>query len=502
MEPIEMIERLSRGDSVKFPHNANTLEYAQELDGQERFRSFREQFRIPTKSSLKRKAIVPGQVQRLDRSGHETSVINGKTTANGVNGAHEDWKNDTECIYFCGNSLGCQPKLVSQYLQTHLQTWAEHGVNGHFTDFEGSPLTAWQDMAESCAKKSAAIVGADASEVVVMNTLTVNLQLLMASFYRPTEKRHKIVCEWKPFPSDYYAIESHIQWHGLDPATSIILLHPDDGYLITTESILHTIDEHADSIALLLLPGIQYYTGQLFDIPTITRYAQARNIVVGWDLAHAAGNVPLQLHEWNVDFAVWCTYKYLNAGPGAIAGAFVHARHGKVDYADGQDKPKFRHRLAGWYSGDKKYRFLMDNVLRPTAGAGGFQLSNPSIIDLATLSAALDTFNQTDMSQKREKSLLLTSYAEYLLYQILARDRSSTAPFQIITPKDPLQRGAQLSVLLRKGLLEKVGKAFEREGVVCDQRKPDVIRVAPVPMYNTFEDVWRFMDILEKAIAC
>jgi kynureninase len=302
--------------------------------------------------------------------------------------------------------------------------------------------------------------------------------------------------------SEQYAIESHIQWHGLDAKKSMVLLHPaDNDYLITTEKALGTIDEHADSTALLLLPGIQYYTGQLFDIPTITAYAQARGIVVGWDLAHAAGNVPLKLHDWNVDFAVWCTYKYLNAGPGSIAGAFVHARHGDVEYTNEHDKPNFRHRLAGWYGGDKKYRFLMDNVFRPIPGAGGFQLSNPSIMDLASLSAALETFNQMDMQAKREKSLLLTAYAEYLLYRILGRDRSSTAPFRIISPKDPLQRGAQLSVLMREGLMEKIGQAFKDEGIVCDQRKPDVIRVAPVPMYNTFEDVCRFMDILEKAIA-
>jgi kynureninase len=280
----------------------------------------------------------------------------------------------------------------------------------------------------------------------------------------------------------------------------MVLLHPDDGYLITTEKILQIIDEHAESTTLLLLPGIQYYTGQLFDIPTITKYAKERGLVVGWDLAHAAGNVPLELHDWDVDFAVWCTYKYMNAGPGSIAGAFVHAKHGRVDFTSENEALKFRHRLAGWYGNDKKSRFLMDNVFRPTAGAQGFQLSNPSIVDLTSLSAALETFNEADMKAKREKSLLLTAYAEYLLYQILSRDRNSTAAFRIITPKDPLQRGAQLSVLLRKGLLEKVGQAFKEEGVVCDQRKPDVIRVAPVPMYNTFEDVWRFMDILSRVV--
>lgn len=279
----------------------------------------------------------------------------------------------------------------------------------------------------------------------------------------------------------------------------MILLHPEQDQIILTAQVLRTIDEHASSAALLLLPGIQYYTGQLFDITKITAYAQSRGIVVGWDLAHAAGNVPLQLHDWNVDFAVWCTYKYLNAGPGSIAGAFVHARHGAVEGS--VHEPEFCHRLAGWYGGNKKYRFLMDNVFRPTPGAQGFQVSNPSIVDLASLSAALDTFNQTNMRELRQKSLLLTAYAEFLLEQILAQRQDAVAAFRIITPADPLQRGAQLSVLLRDGLLEKIGQTFKSEGIVCDQRKPDVIRVAPVPMYNTFEELWRFMDVLRTAIA-
>lgn len=280
----------------------------------------------------------------------------------------------------------------------------------------------------------------------------------------------------------------------------MVEIQPDDNFYIPTEKILSVIDQHASDTALLLLPGIQYYSGQLFDIPRITRYAHERGIVVGWDLAHAAGNVELRLHDWDVDFAVWCTYKYINAGPGAIAGAFVHERHGRVEHAD-DGQFVFRPRLAGWYGGDKAIRFNMAKTFQPTNGAGGFQVSNPSVIDLASLSAALSVFNQTSMAALREKSLLLTAYTEHLLNNILAaQSGAEQPPFRIITPKNPLERGTQLSVLLRPGLLEHVGKALKEGSVVCDQRKPDVIRVAPVPLYCTFLDVWRFAEIFLRAI--
>jgi kynureninase len=300
-----------------------------------------------------------------------------------------------------------------------------------------------------------------------------------------------------------YAIESQIRWHGLDPAKSMIEIQPEDNFCIPTERILSVIDEHASETALLLLPGIQYYSGQLFDIPRITQYAQKMGIVVGWDLAHAAGNVELRLHDWNVDFAVWCTYKYINAGPGSIAGAFVHERHGNVEYNRDDGQFVFRHRLAGWYGGDKSVRFNMDKNFQPTPGAGGFQLSNPSVIELASLSAALSVFNQTSMSALRSKSLLLTAYTEYLLNDILATQsgrNEDEAPFKIITPNNPMERGSQLSLLLRPGLLEHVGKALKEGSVVCDQRKPDVIRVAPVPLYCTFSDVWKFTEIFRHAL--
>ena len=269
--------------------------------------------------------------------------------------------------------------------------------------------------------------------------------------------------------------------------------------LIPTEKVLRTIDEHADETALLLLPGIQYYSGQLFDIPRITAYAKERGIVVGWDLAHAAGNVELKLHDWDVDFACWCTYKYINAGPGAIAGAFVHEKHGKVEWADG--RPTYRPRLMGWYGGDKSVRFNMDNMFVPTPGAAGYQASNPSAIDLASLSAALSVFNKTSMADLRSKALVITAYAEHLLNQMLTEQPAGEKPlFGIITPSDPLQRGTQLSVLLREGLLERVTQALEENAVICDKRKPDVIRVAPVPLYTRFEDVWKFMQVLRGAL--
>lgn len=361
---------------------------------------------------------------------------------------------------------------------------------------EESPLTPWQDMAEQCAKQSADIVGSSPHEIVIMNTLTINLHMMMASFYKPTEKRHKIILEWRPFPSDYYAIESQIVWHGLDPEKSMVKIQPDENSLIPTERILKTIDEHADETALLLLPGIQYYSGQFFDMPRITAHAKAKGITVGWDLAHAAGNVELKLHDWDVDFACWCTYKYINAGPGSIAGAFVHEKHGKVEWPEGSDgRPSYRPRLMGWYGGDKSVRFLMDNKFVPTPGAQGYQASNPSAIDLASLSGALSVFNKTSMHELRSKALVLTAYAEHLL------DQFPEGAFKILTPRDPMQRGTQLSVMLaNQEMHDKVSAALEENGVMCDKRKPNVIRVAPVPLYSRFEDVWRFMQILRSAL--
>jgi kynureninase len=270
------------------------------------------------------------------------------------------------CIYFCGNSLGLQPRAISEYVQIQLDTWASIGVHGHFRDLEDSPLTQWQLLAEHASEQTAPLVGALPSEIAIMGSLTTNLHILMGSFYVPTASRNKIILDWKAFPSDNYAVESQIQSHGYDPKECMVMIGPKEGeYEISTESILALIDEHASTTALILLPGIQYYTAQFFDIKTITKYAQDKGLLIGWDMAHAAGNVPLQLHDWNVDFAAWCTYKYMNAGPGSIAGVFINERHGKVDYSQGQDKPIFRHRWAGWYGGDQVGRFDMDNSKAP-----------------------------------------------------------------------------------------------------------------------------------------
>ncbi|KAM0549469.1 hypothetical protein ACHAPJ_009455 [Fusarium lateritium] len=496
MELSAFVDRLRSGASPKFPHDANSLEFARHLDSQDKLSHLRDEFVLPTKKSLKKQA--------LDGSIPNGAAHNGTNGTNGHSNGHSNGQNgtsdDSECIYFVGNSLGAQPKAVREYLNAQLETWASIGVNGHFSTLGNSPLTAWQDLAEDCAIKSADIVGASPHEIVIMNTLTANLHLLMASFYKPNEKRHKVILEWKPFPSDHYAIESQVVWHGLDPEKSMVKIHPNEDYIITTDLILSTIDEHAEDTALLLLPGIQYYSGQLFDIPRITAYAQAKGIVVGWDLAHAAGNVELKLHDWNVDFACWCTYKYINAGPGSIAGAYVHERHGKVEFKDDSGKATYRPRLMGWYGGDKSVRFNMDNNFIPTAGAQGYQVSNPSAIDLASLSGALSVFNKTTMHDLRSKALVLTAYSEYLLDQILSESSDEEPLFRVITPRDPLQRGTQLSVLLRDGLLDNVSAALEENAVICDKRKPGVIRVAPVPLYSRFEDVWKFMQILRSAL--
>lgn len=304
-----------------------------------------------------------------------------------------------------------------------------------------------------------------------------------------------------------YAVESQLQYHGLDVEASMILVEPPtkDSPILSTEHILSVIDQHASETALLLLPGIQFYTGQFFDIPTITKHAQSKGIVVGWDLAHAVGNVALQMHDWNVDFAVWCTYKYLNCGPGSIGGCFVHERHGQVTTPEDagpnkQQKLQFRPRLSGWWGSSKSSRFEMTNEFHPISGAAGFQLSNPSVADTTAVRASLDVFKQTSMSELRNRSLKLTGYLEKLL-DLLAeeQDKELGRCFSIITPRSPAERGVQLSVLLSPGLLESVMESFEAEGVVVDERRPDVVRVAPTPLYNTYCDVFDFIQVFRKA---
>ncbi|BDD58179.1 Kynureninase 1, variant 2 [Monascus purpureus] len=342
----------------------------------------------------------------------------------------------------------------------------------------------------------APVVGALQSEVAVMGTLTANIHLLMASFYRPTKENYKIILEGKAFPSDHFAVESQIQHHGLDPKDAMVLIEPEDptNPILGTEQILRVIDDNASDAALILLPAIQFYTGQYFDIKKITAHAHSKGLLIGWDCAHAAGNVGLRLHDWDVDFAAWCTYKYLNSGPGGMAGLFVHERHGQVNPGKDSETVSFRPRLTGWWGSDKATRFLMNNKFFPQPGAAGYQLSNPSVLDMNAVVASLQLFNQTSMADVRKKSLDLTGYLEHLLLT-LPFDFPNGKPFKIMTPANPAERGAQLSLLLTPGLLDSVLESLEQNGVVVDERKPDVIRVAPAPLFNTYTEVWEFCQI-------
>lgn len=386
--------------------------------------------------------------------------------------------NGQECIYLCGNSLGLQPKTVPEKVEQELKDWAELGVEGHL-----HARNPWIRYHEFLAESTARLVGANPPEVVVMNSLTVNLHLMMVSFYRPTPSRYKILIEAGAFPSDQYAVKSQLQFHGYVPAEGLIELPLRKGEALhRTEDIEAFIEREGESIALLLLGGVNYYTGQAFDMERITRIAHAKGCAVGLDLAHAVGNIELQLHNWEVDFAVWCSYKYLNGGPGAIAGCFVHDKH-----ADKPGMPRF----AGWWGHNKETRFLMGPDFVPISGAEGWQLSNPPILPLAALRASMEIFDAAGMKRLREKSRLLTGYLEFLVDQ-LGGDKVA-----IITPRDENQRGCQLSLVVRNNGKE-VYQKLTAEGVICDWREPDVIRVAPVPLYNSFMDVFRFAEILKK----
>lgn len=384
-------------------------------------------------------------------------------------------------LYFCGNSLGLQPKNVRAYIEQELLDWENLGVEGHF-----HAKHPWMPYHEFLTEKMANIVGAKPIEVVVMNTLTVNLHLMMVSFYRPTKTKYKIVIEKNAFPSDQYAVQSQINFHGLDCKDALVELAPRENEdIIFTEDIEKVIAEQGDSIALIMLGGVNYYTGQAFDMKRITEIAHQKNIVVGFDLAHAAGNLFLQLHDWNVDFAVWCSYKYLNSGPGGIAGCFVHEKH-----ATDKTLPRF----AGWWSNDKQKRFLMQPEFNAIDGAEGWQLSNPSILAMASLRASLDIFDEVGMEKLAEKSKQLTAYLEFLINELKNDD------IEIITPKDTKQRGAQLSIRIKNS-----NKNFFHQltatGVVCDWREPDVIRLAPVPIYNSFLDVYQFVQKLKLVLS-
>ena len=411
-------------------HYENTLAFAQNLDRQDPLRHYRDQFLFPQ-------------------------------------------HNGRPVLYFCGNSLGLQPKTVRPALLAELDHWAAHGVEGHF---RGD--MPWMHYHTFLTAQTARLVGALPHEVVVMNTLTVNLHLMMATFYRPTPGRYKIIMEAGAFPSDQYALESQARWHGLDPDDAIVEVAPRPGeHTLRNEDIVAVIDREGPRTALVLFGGVNYYTGQFYDLAAITAAAHRAGAYAGFDLAHAAGNLQLQMHDWGADFAVWCSYKYLNAGPGGPSGVFIHERHG-----NNSALPRF----AGWWGHDASERFQMRKGFKPMRGAEGWQLSNAQVLSFAAHKASLDLFDAAGMEALRAKSKLLTGYLEFVLDAI---NRSQNL-FRIITPRDPEARGCQISALTGdrgKNLFDYLAE----NGVIADWREPNVIRFAPVPLYNSVEDIWQ-----------
>ena len=417
----------------------NNLAYAQDQDKKDALAAYRDQFHIP-KDDL------------------------GK-----------DW------LYFTGNSLGLQPKQTQAYIQQELDDWAKYGVEGHF-----EAKNPWMPYHEFLTETMAEVVGAKNSEVVVMNTLTTNLHMLMVSFYRPTTKKFKIVIESDAFPSDRYAVQSQLKFHGFDPEEGLVEWKPRKGEeLLQIEDLEKIVEEQGDEIALLLIGGVNYYTGQFIDLKRIAQIGHAKECVVGIDLAHGAGNIEANLHDSGVDFAAWCTYKYLNSGPGSLAGLFVHERH-----QHDRDLPRF----AGWWNHNKETRFNMRQPFDVMPGAEGWQLSNPPILSMAAIRSSLDMFKEVGMSALREKSERLTGYFEFLL------DSLDSEQIKIITPRDPKRRGCQLSIQV-KNADKSLHKKLTENNIITDWREPDVIRCAPVPLYNTYEDVYRMVAKLKDLLS-
>lgn len=382
-----------------------------------------------------------------------------------------------DCVYFCGNSLGLQPNSVQYLMEQELKDWAKYGVEGHF-----QARNPWFSYHELFSKSLAKIVGAKAEEVVAANTLTVNLHLLMLSFYKPKGNRKKIIMEAGAFPSDQYAVETQIRLHGLNPEEDIIELKPKLGaHVLEEEDIIQAIRDAGADLALVLMSGVNYYTGQYYPLAKIAATAHEVGALCGFDLAHAVGNVPLSLHDWGADFACWCSYKYLNSGPGGVGGIYVHEKWGN-------DADTFR--LGGWWGNDPKERFQMKKGFFPAKGAASWQMSNAPIFNMVAHRASLDIFDKVNMEALRTKSLRLTGYLAFLLGTLTHLD------FEIITPQNPEQRGAQLSLLFGQSG-RKVFEILSSKGVIADWREPNVIRIAPVPMYNSFEDVYRFYAILK-----
>lgn len=419
----------------------NTREFAQSLDAQDELRHYRDEFHFPH--------------------------VNGK-----------------QVIYFTGNSLGLQPRRTKTYVDEVMNDWANLAVEGHF--YADKP---WWDYQERFAAPLSGIVGAKPTEVGVMNTLTVNLHLLMVSFYNPTPQKYKIICEEKAFPSDQYMFQSQVKFHGFDPKDAIVEIKRREGEAnIRLEDILAKIDEVGNELALVLIGGVNYYTGQVFDMKTITAAGQKHGAYVGWDLAHAAGNIKLNLHDWNVDFAAWCSYKYMNSGPGNASGFFVHEKH---------HNDKELKRFAGWYGHNKERRFKMEPDFDPVHGADGWQVSNLPILSLAPYLASVEMFAEVGMDKLIAKRNLITSYLEFILHEI---DKElEGADFEILTPSSQEERGCQLSVYLH-GQGRELFERLMKNGVITDWREPNVIRLAPAPFYCSFEDMYEFGQILKQSI--
>lgn len=419
-----------------------TLEFAQALDEQDPLKNYREQFHFPDLGT-------------------------------------------PQMTYFSGHSLGLQPKTVKAAVELELDDWARFGVEGHF-----HATNPWYSYHERLTPPMASIVGARDSEVVCMNSLTTNIHLLFVSFYRPTKERYKIISEARMFPSDRYLLETQVRYHGFDPEDAIVEISPREGeWTIRTEDILEVVDAHADQLALLFFGGVNYFTGQVFDMPTLTRAAHAVGAVAGFDLAHAAGNVPLALHDWDVDFAAWCSYKYLNSSPGNVGAIFVHERHGS-----NPDLPRF----GGWWGHDKSTRFQMKSGFRPMQGAEGWQLSNVPVLGMSAMKASIDIFAEVGMRALREKSEKLTGYLEYTI-DLLAEEFPD-ASISIITPRDSKQRGCQVSINIA-GRERQLFDDMIAEGLIADFREPCIIRIAPVPLYNSFEDVYTFGKVMRRLLA-
>jgi kynureninase len=389
------------------------------------------------------------------------------------------------CIYFCGNSLGLQPKNTRALVEQELADWSQHGVEGHFM-----AKNPWFPYHEFLRDNMAEVIGALPSETVVMNSLTANLHFLMVSFYRPTKTKYKIICEAAAFPSDQYALQSQVKFHGYDPKDAVIELTPRQGeYVIRKEDVLEVIEKNKESLALIMIGGVNYYTGQLFDMKAITEKGHQYGAAVGFDLAHAAGNIELKLHEWNVDFAAWCSYKYLNAGPGGVGGAFVHEKHcNNINLI----------RFAGWWGNDPATRFTMPHDFVPVKSADAWQLSNAPVLSMAALRASLDLFKSATMPLLVQKRKLMNAYLRFIIKEIMVATNSNEKII-LITPSAEDECGAQISMLCKKN-----GKAIHKyltdHGVIADWREPEVLRMAPVPLYNSFEDIYHFGQLFEQAI--